>query len=128
MKMSKRERKAYNLGRENGYIEGYKDGLHDGNPFISLAEGLNKAIGVISEKLTDPEFIEYCKRVTAEEEMEQVEANQEPPFKWVHIESNPFCDIYECPVCGYKIHVTEEFMKTLDTCENCGAYMKGATE
>lgn len=86
MKMSKKERRAYNLGRKNGYIEGYKDGLHDGNPFISLAEDINKAIGVISERLTDPEFIEYCKRVT------------------------------------------ERFMKTLETCENCGADMKGATE
>ena len=72
MKMNKRERKAYNLGRKNGYIEGYKDGLHDGNPFISLAEGINKAIGVISERLTDPEFIEYCKRATAENEQIEV--------------------------------------------------------
>lgn len=121
MKMNKRERKAYNIGRKNGYNEGYKDGLHDGNPFLSLAEGLNKTIGAISKKLTDPEFIEYYKRATAVKE--QVEADQKPPFKWIHI-----CDIYECPVCGHTIHVTEEFMKTLETCENCGADMKGAKE
>ena len=71
MKMSKRERKAYNLGIKNGYIDGYKDGLHDGNPFISLAEGINKAIGAISEKLSDPEFIEYLQSLKEAEEEEE---------------------------------------------------------
>ena len=66
MKMSKAERKAYNLGRQAGRAEGYTDGLHDGNPFIALAEGINN----ISKKLTDPEFIEYCKQVMGEEEKE----------------------------------------------------------
>lgn len=76
MKMSRRERKIYNLGRAagraEGYTDGYKDGLHDGNPFISLAEGINKTIGAISEKLSDPEFVEYCKQqLDAENESEE---------------------------------------------------------
>lgn len=80
MKMSKRERKAYNLGQKNGYFEGYKDGLHDGNPFISHAEGINKAIGVISVRLSDPEFIEYLqslKEVEKEEKFDKFTTNKE---------------------------------------------------
>lgn len=72
MKMSKAERKAYKLGRQVGRAEGYADGLHDGNPFITLAEGINKAIGTISDKLSDPEFIEYLQSLK-EAELSEVE-------------------------------------------------------
>lgn len=74
MKMSKAERKAYKLGRQAGRAEGYAAGLHDGNPFITLAESFNKAINSISDKLSDPEFIEYLQ--TLKEESEKVEEEE----------------------------------------------------
>ena len=68
MKMSKAERKAYNLGRQVGRTEGYADGLHDGNPFITIAELVKESINVIADKLNDPEFIEYLQYLKVEEE------------------------------------------------------------
>lgn len=75
MKMSKAERKAYKLGRQVGRAEGYADGLHDGNPFIAIAEALNKTINSIADKLSDPEFIEYLQ--TLKEEAEKVKEEEE---------------------------------------------------
>ena len=41
-KMSKRERKIYNLGKQAGYYEGYSKGLYDGNPFNAIMESIHK--------------------------------------------------------------------------------------
>ena len=68
MKMSKAERKAYNRGRLVGRAEGYADGLHDGNPFIAIAELVTESISLISDKLQDPEFIEYLQSLKEAEE------------------------------------------------------------
>lgn len=68
MKMSKAERKAYNLGRQAGRAEGYAEGLHDGNPFNAIATAVSKAINSMADKLSDPEFIEYLQTLKAEEE------------------------------------------------------------
>ena len=72
MKMSKAEWEAYKLGRQVGREEGYADGLHDGNPFITLTEAINKAMNSISDKLSDPKFIEYLQSLK-EAELSEVE-------------------------------------------------------
>lgn len=71
MKMSKKERKAYNQGKATGFMEGYSQGLHDGNPFIIIAEAAERTVKSISEHLSDPEFIK------ALEEARQAQLNQE---------------------------------------------------
>ena len=48
-KLSRHERKIYNAGRAAGYIEGYKDGIHDGNPFTRAIEAINKFIDNLPE-------------------------------------------------------------------------------
>ena len=56
MKMSKRERKAYNQGKRAGYNEGYVQGLHDGNPFTALAEAAAEVGRRMVEICSDPDF------------------------------------------------------------------------
>lgn len=56
MKMSRRERKIYNLGKQAGYYDGYKDGLYDGNPFNAFIDGMIKTINNIGKTLSDPEI------------------------------------------------------------------------
>lgn len=51
MKMSKDERKAYNLG----YMEGYAKGLHDGNPFSALIDAFASIAKTIAE---NPELLQ----------------------------------------------------------------------
>ena len=58
---TRRYRSAYKAGKSTGYAEGYKQGLHDGNPFIKIAEAASEMAKTISDKITDPEFIEACK-------------------------------------------------------------------
>lgn len=64
MKNSRRVRKAINEAKRSGYIEGYAEGyakgLHDGNPFLILAEYRGKVLASISENLNDPKFVEMC--------------------------------------------------------------------
>lgn len=55
-KFSRHERKIYKEGRDAGYIEGYKDGLHDGNPFTVAIEAIAKFVDNLT-KLT-PEQLE----------------------------------------------------------------------
>lgn len=89
MKMSKAERKAYNLGRRVGRAEGYADGLHDGNPLITIAEAARNVLTTISEKLQDPEFVEYvqqikeeAEKVKEEEEEEEITLQELPKRTW----------------------------------------------
>lgn len=60
MRRTRRERKAYEQGRAAGYAEGYTEGyakgLHDGNPFVMMAEAIANAVSAIAENLRDPEF------------------------------------------------------------------------
>lgn len=53
MKMSKAERKVFNLGKQVGYSEGYVKGLYDGNPFNHMMD----AIRSMAENLTKPEVL-----------------------------------------------------------------------
>ena len=55
MRITEDMRTAY----EKGYNAGYKDGLKDGNPFITIAENVSKALESVTERLNDPEFLEF---------------------------------------------------------------------
>lgn len=75
MSKSRRERRAYNEGKEQGYKEGYEKGLHDGNPFIAIAEAAAKVANTINDLLNDPDFIEAC--VEAQKENDALEIVKE---------------------------------------------------
>lgn len=70
-KYSRRERKIANIAKQEGYMKGYQQGyqlgLHDGNPFILIGESVAKAISSMSDALTDPAFIEACKKAQGEQ-------------------------------------------------------------
>lgn len=72
-KFTRRERIIFNQGKQCGYTEGYAQGLHDGNPFITLAESFAKCVATLGEMITDPEFIEYAKEAAKEAEAEKLE-------------------------------------------------------
>lgn len=55
MKMSRRERKIYNAGKEAGYIDGYTKGLHDGNPFVIIKETFED---IVKQITSNPELLE----------------------------------------------------------------------
>lgn len=57
MKMSRHDRKMFNMGKESGYYEGYAKGLHDGNPFNAIAEALSEMSMRVSEALCNPEVV-----------------------------------------------------------------------
>ncbi len=46
---SRKYRKAYKLGRRDGYELGYLQGLHDGNPFNSMLEALSNLAKSLNE-------------------------------------------------------------------------------
>lgn len=48
-RLSRRERKAYEEGRAAGYAEGYKNGLHDGNPFNAIIDAVASLAEVYKE-------------------------------------------------------------------------------
>ena len=61
MKMSRRERRIFNLGKKAGYSEGYAKGYYDGNPFNCLFDAVKTLTVSLNEKLKDPAFIEWLK-------------------------------------------------------------------
>lgn len=76
-KFTRRERIIFNQGKQCGYTEGYVQGLHDGNPFITLAESVGKVVTTLGEIITDPMFIEYAKEAAKEVETEKLELLEE---------------------------------------------------
>ena len=48
--------------------------------------------------------------------------------KWVKIFENAFVNGYECPFCGHRIQVTEQFLPYVTECEACGSDMRGGAE
>lgn len=71
-KYSRRERKIASIAKQEGYMKGYQQGLHDGNPFILMAETLSKAVSAMADTLTDPAFIEACKE--AQQEQKEIDS------------------------------------------------------
>ncbi len=68
--MTRKERKAYKQGKADGYVLGYAQGLHDGNPFIRIAEAAADVAKKINDSLTDPEMLkalEKAKEIQEEE-------------------------------------------------------------
>ena len=53
MKMSRRERRIFNEGKAAGYKDGYTKGLHDGNPFILMAEAFE---GIVNQITSNPDI------------------------------------------------------------------------
>lgn len=68
MKKSRRERKAYNQGRIDGYQEGYAEGLHDGNPFFIAADAIQKAISPLADVLSKIDPVSKQKELSGGEE------------------------------------------------------------
>lgn len=71
MKKTRRDRKMYNEGKRDGYLEGYKQGLHDGNPFIAIAESISKIMANVSDKLKDPDVIQALMNATESSEVNE---------------------------------------------------------
>jgi len=76
MRKTRRDIKNYNEGHADGWAEGYKQGLHDGNPFNRVIE----AISVMVKTITDnPELMaEALKKAgkTPEELDAEIEAEE----------------------------------------------------
>lgn len=72
MKRSRRERRAYNEGKSAGYSEGYSQGLHDGNPFIAIAEAVASAAQCVAELANDPDIQKAIKEA-AEQDLNTLE-------------------------------------------------------
>lgn len=66
MKMSRAERKAFNLGKQVGYSEGYAKGLYDGNPFNKMLDSIRS----LMENLTRPEVLKMLKEARNAQEGE----------------------------------------------------------
>jgi flagellar biosynthesis/type III secretory pathway protein FliH len=64
MKMSRRERRIFNEGKEAGYKDGYIKGLHDGNPFILAIEAI---ADVVNQIKSDPELLKAVLEAKADE-------------------------------------------------------------
>ena len=69
MKKSRRDRKMFNEGKQVGYTEGYKQGLHDGNPFIALSEACVKMAETFRQTLTDPKVMQMIEEMNRTEEL-----------------------------------------------------------
>ena len=76
---TRKERRIRRGGYDEGYTAGYKQGLHDGNPFIAFAEAATKAVNSLAKTLADPEFQEACRKYIEEQEKD---SHQE---YWDHI-------------------------------------------
>lgn len=62
MRMTRRERKAFNLGKQVGYSEGYARGFHDGNPFNAIIEAISNMADTIADAMKkDPQLAEEIK-------------------------------------------------------------------
>ena len=95
MKLTRRERKIYNHGRQIGYLAGYEQGLHDGNPFNTIVDAIKDITGRVIDIMTDQELAK------AIEEANQINNNIE--FKLTtceHCKNMFLIDFDICPICG----------------------------
>lgn len=65
----------YNLGREvgkaEGYLDGYKKGIRDGNPFNALVEACARVGDSIRQIMTDPAVLDAIDRINKEKEVKK---------------------------------------------------------
>ena len=90
---TRRYRSEYKRGKAAGYAEGYKQGLHDGNPLIKIAEVASDMAKVISDRMSDPAFIEAIKKAKA------IENQDREYFKGICPFTNKPCDEWTCRTC-----------------------------
>lgn len=91
---TRRYRSEYKRGKKAGYAEGYAQGLHDGNPFIKIADAAANMAKVISDKMTDPAFIEALKKAKAIENHDREYFHDICPY------TNVACGWWDCEHCG----------------------------
>lgn len=95
MKLTRRECKIYNNGKQVGYLEGYEKGLHDGNPFNPIVDAIKEFTSKIYDLMTEPDFAQAI--------AEANQANNDVEFKLTTCEhcGQVFLINYDiCPVCG----------------------------
>lgn len=51
--MTRKHRKIYKQGKRDGYLEGYAQGVHDGNPFSAFCGSLSKVVNSLADCLAD---------------------------------------------------------------------------
>ena len=68
---TRKERRIRRGGYNEGYIAGYKDGLHDGNPFTAIAEAATKVVNELTKSFADPDFQEACRKYLEEKGKEE---------------------------------------------------------
>lgn len=90
---TRRYRSAYKEGKKAGYLEGYKQGLHDGNPFVTLAESINNVFCSLSDSLSDPDFVEALKKARAIENNDREYFNGRCPY------TDKPCEDWNCLSC-----------------------------
>lgn len=59
---TRRYRSEYKRGKAAGYAQGYLQGLHDGNPLNKIADAAANMAKVITDRMSDPAFIEAQKK------------------------------------------------------------------
>lgn len=104
MKLTRRERKIFNNGRQVGYLEGYEQGLYDGNPFNTIIDGIRDFTGRVLDLMTDLDLAnEFAKSI---EDANQ--ANNDIEFKLTTCE-----------------HCKNMFLIEFDICPVCNEYIRG---
>ena len=90
---TKRYRSEYKRGKAVGYVEGYAQGLHDGNPLNKIADAAANMAKVISDRMSDPAFIEALKKAKA------IENHDREYFKGICPYTDKPCDEWMCQTC-----------------------------
>lgn len=90
---TRRYRSAYKEGKKAGYVEGYMQGLHDGNPFSKIADAAADMVKAISDRMSDPAFIEALKKAKAMEDHNREYFNSICPY------TDKPCDEWTCQTC-----------------------------
>jgi len=109
MKMSRRERKAYNAGYNDGHIEGYNQGLEDGNPFMTVAKAITKLTQSIAETVTSGEFKKALEAMQQDDE--------EGDCNYCKHKNNNSTE-YPCDVCGERGPYYRDFWEEAENNED----------
>ena len=106
---TRRYRSAYKEGKKAGYAQGYAQGLHDGNPFIKIADAAANMAKVISDKMSDPAFIEALKKANAINDHDREFFEGRCPY------TDKPCDEWTCQTCEVEQREREWLERDDDT-------------